>query len=103
MFVFEGIRIDEALRMYLEAFRLPGEAPVIQHLMEHFSDYWHVSTKVEIIDLYQAVTILVMFPVSITVVTANIHCANMAPDYYFVQPQFGYNEFEFSKIKTATP
>ncbi|XP_038060765.1 Golgi-specific brefeldin A-resistance guanine nucleotide exchange factor 1-like [Patiria miniata] len=41
LFGFEGTRIDEALRMYLEAFRLPGEAPVIQHLMEHFSDYWH--------------------------------------------------------------
>ncbi|XP_071808203.1 Golgi-specific brefeldin A-resistance guanine nucleotide exchange factor 1-like isoform X2 [Asterias amurensis] len=45
LFVFEGIRIDEALRMYLEAFRLPGEAPVIQHLMEHFSDYWHTSNN----------------------------------------------------------
>ena len=22
---------------------------------------------------------------------ANIHCAHMAPDYYFIQPQFGYN------------
>ena len=27
---------------------------------------------------------------------ANIHCANMAPDYYLVQPQFGYNELEWS-------
>ena len=31
---------------------------------------------------YHAVTILVMFPVSITVMNANIPCANMAPDYY---------------------
>ena len=55
------------------------------------------------IDLYHAVTILVMFPVSITVMKANIHCANMAPDYYFVQPQFGYYELEWIKIKMATP
>ena len=27
----------------------------------------------------------------------------MAPDYYFVQPQFGYNETEWIKIKIATP
>ena len=54
------------------------------------------------IDLYLAVTILVMFPVS-TVTDANIHCANMAPDYYFVQPQFGYNKLEWSKIKMNTP
>ena len=34
------------------------------------------------IDICHAVTILVMFPVSITVMNANIHCANMAPDYF---------------------
>ena len=34
---------------------------------------------------------------------ANIHCANMATEYYFVQPQFGYNELEWSKIKMGTP
>lgn len=43
-FNFEDTRIDEALRMYLETFRLPGEAPVIAHLFEHFADHWHVST-----------------------------------------------------------
>ena len=26
----------------------------------------------------------------------------MAPDYYFVQPQFAYNELEWSKIKMTT-
>jgi brefeldin A-resistance guanine nucleotide exchange factor 1 len=42
------MRIDEALRTFLETFRLPGEAPVIQHILEHFSegyfvsDAWHV-------------------------------------------------------------
>ncbi|XP_029377816.1 Golgi-specific brefeldin A-resistance guanine nucleotide exchange factor 1 isoform X2 [Echeneis naucrates] len=40
-FVFQGLRIDEALRLYLEAFRLPGEAPVIQRLLETFTDNWH--------------------------------------------------------------
>ncbi|CAB1312588.1 unnamed protein product, partial [Coregonus sp. 'balchen'] len=28
-FTFRGLRIDEALRLYLEAFRLPGEAPKV--------------------------------------------------------------------------
>ena len=42
-FHFEDLRIDEALRQYLEAFRLPGEAPVISLVMEHFADHWHVS------------------------------------------------------------
>lgn len=40
-FNFDGIRIDEALRMYLESFRLPGEAPVISYILEHFADHWH--------------------------------------------------------------
>ena len=31
----------------------------------------------------------------------DIHCANMAQDYYLVQPQFVYNELEWSKIKMA--
>lgn len=44
-FGFQGLRIDEALRLYLEAFRLPGEAPVIQRLLETFTDNWHVSQR----------------------------------------------------------
>lgn len=43
-FNFDNIRIDMALRQFLEIFRLPGEAPLIQSVMEHFADHWHVST-----------------------------------------------------------
>lgn len=42
-FDFTGVRIDVALRQYLETFRLPGEAPLIFLVMEHFADHWHVS------------------------------------------------------------
>lgn len=42
-FNFTDIRIDSALRLYLEAFRLPGEAPLIFKVMEHFSEHWHVN------------------------------------------------------------
>ncbi|EFX83626.1 hypothetical protein DAPPUDRAFT_47677, partial [Daphnia pulex] len=38
-FDFHSIRIDEALRYYLEAFRLPGEAPFISPLMKQFADH----------------------------------------------------------------
>lgn len=41
-FDFSNMRIDGALRIYLESFRLPGEAPLISLVMEHFSDHWHV-------------------------------------------------------------
>ena len=42
-FDFTATRIDKALRLYLETFRLPGEAPLIFLVMEHFADHWHVS------------------------------------------------------------
>ncbi|KAL1123464.1 hypothetical protein AAG570_002544 [Ranatra chinensis] len=40
-FDFTELRIDEALRLYLESFRLPGESPLISLVMEHFADHWH--------------------------------------------------------------
>ncbi|KAK5641442.1 hypothetical protein RI129_009989 [Pyrocoelia pectoralis] len=43
MFDFTDLRIDEALRLYLETFRLPGEAPLISLLLEHFAEHWHKS------------------------------------------------------------
>ncbi|KAM3913689.1 Golgi-specific brefeldin A-resistance guanine nucleotide exchange factor 1 isoform 5-T5 [Leptodactylus fuscus] len=42
-FQFQGLRVDEALRLYLEAFRLPGEAPVIHRLLEVFTEHWRSS------------------------------------------------------------
>jgi brefeldin A-resistance guanine nucleotide exchange factor 1 len=41
-FDFTATRIDKALRLYLETFRLPGEAPLIFLVMEHFADHWHL-------------------------------------------------------------
>ena len=41
-FVFKDIRLDEALRLYLESFRLPGEAPLISMVLEQFAHHWHV-------------------------------------------------------------
>ena len=43
-FDFTDMRIDEALRQYLETFRLPGESPLISLIMEHFAEHWHVSS-----------------------------------------------------------
>lgn len=40
-FNFNDTRLDEALRLYLETFRLPGEAPVISYIIEMFAEHWH--------------------------------------------------------------
>lgn len=42
-FDLRNTRIDQALRLYLESFRLPGEAPQISMLLEKFADHWHDS------------------------------------------------------------
>ena len=69
--------------------------PSAFNTQDHQLYVWHP------VYLYHAVTILVMFPVSIQVMNANIQCTNMAPDYYFVQPQFGYNDLEWIIVKMA--
>ncbi|OAA68348.1 guanine nucleotide exchange factor [Niveomyces insectorum RCEF 264] len=38
LFDFEGKRVDEALRTVLEAFRLPGESPLIERIISSFSE-----------------------------------------------------------------
>jgi hypothetical protein len=39
------MRVDEALRIYLSEFRLPGEAPLISSLLEHFAAHWRVRIR----------------------------------------------------------
>ncbi|KAJ4213439.1 GDP/GTP exchange factor for ARF [Fusarium solani] len=50
-FDFSGKRVDEALRQFLESFRLPGEAPLISTIVESFSDkYCSNDTTEEVAD-----------------------------------------------------
>ncbi|XP_020603212.1 Golgi-specific brefeldin A-resistance guanine nucleotide exchange factor 1-like [Orbicella faveolata] len=42
-FHFHDLRVDEALRSFLESYRLPGESPVIEHIMEFFSKQFYES------------------------------------------------------------
>ncbi|CAG4994635.1 unnamed protein product [Parnassius apollo] len=42
-FEYSQLRIDQALRLYLETFRLPGEAPLIFLVMEKFAERWHTT------------------------------------------------------------
>uniref|UniRef100_A0A915DUN0 SEC7 domain-containing protein n=1 Tax=Ditylenchus dipsaci TaxID=166011 RepID=A0A915DUN0_9BILA len=44
-FQFDNTRIDEALRRFLESFRLPGESAEISKIMQHFSEHWHKSNN----------------------------------------------------------
>ncbi|KFD71266.1 hypothetical protein M514_04892 [Trichuris suis] len=44
-FDFAGVRLDDALRQFLESFRLPGEAAEISMVIEHFADHWYESNQ----------------------------------------------------------
>ncbi|KAL7927303.1 hypothetical protein ACQKWADRAFT_276320 [Trichoderma austrokoningii] len=49
LFEFSGKRIDQALRVLLETFRLPGEAPLIAAVVESFSEkYYECNTTSEV-------------------------------------------------------
>ena len=41
-FSLVGIPLVDGLRSFLETFRLPGEAPVISLILEHFAVHWLV-------------------------------------------------------------
>jgi brefeldin A-resistance guanine nucleotide exchange factor 1 len=44
-FDFTGMRIDTAIRTYLETFRLPGEAQKINRIMESFGKHYHAQVR----------------------------------------------------------
>ena len=44
-FDFTSLTLDEALRVFLTSFRLPGEAPVIALIVEAFSQRWFDTFK----------------------------------------------------------
>jgi Sec7-like guanine-nucleotide exchange factor len=63
-FDFAGLRIDESLRLFLESFRLPGEAPIISLILEHFADHWHRLIS----KIFKALVTLATFTPNITII-----------------------------------
>lgn len=58
LFDFSGKRVDEALRVLLESFRLPGEAPLIERIVSSFSEKYFVNTPPDEVASRDAVYIL---------------------------------------------
>lgn len=44
-FRFEGIRIDEALRIFLMAFRMPTDSSIGEYMLEIFATRWHKANE----------------------------------------------------------
>lgn len=56
-FQFSGLRVDESLRVFLESFRLPGEAPLITLILEKFADHWQKCNDNQLADSDAAFTL----------------------------------------------
>lgn len=85
-FDFAGMRIDEAMRTFLDAFRLPGEPKVIDKLLEHFSaTYFAANPKT--IRSQQLVLKLVF---ATMMLNAEIHSENASggPSDYMTKSEF---------------
>lgn len=57
-FDFRGLRVDEALRQLLHAFRLPGESQLIERIVTEFSDQYYEKAQPEDIANKDAIYIL---------------------------------------------
>ncbi|KAI9759743.1 MAG: hypothetical protein M4579_002128 [Chaenotheca gracillima] len=58
LFSFEGKRVDQALRELLEAFRLPGESPLIERIVTSFSEKYCATSSMDGIADKDAVYVL---------------------------------------------
>ncbi|KAH8688058.1 hypothetical protein BGZ61DRAFT_452678 [Ilyonectria robusta] len=58
VFEFSGKRVDEALRLLLESFRLPGESPLISTIVERFAEKYSSDESVEEVANNDAVYVL---------------------------------------------
>jgi brefeldin A-resistance guanine nucleotide exchange factor 1 len=57
-FIFDGKRVDEALRELLESFRLPGESPLIERIVTSFAEHYCAGTMPEDVADKDAVYVL---------------------------------------------
>ena len=57
-FDFTDLRLDEALRILLNSFRLPGEAPLIERIVTEFADKYYSTSNTEDIADRDAIFVL---------------------------------------------
>ena len=62
-FDFTDKNIDEALRAFLATFRLPGEAQIIERIVERFSDHWHKTYEGERIVVDRDATFILSYSI----------------------------------------
>ena len=78
-FNFEDTRVDEALRAYMESFRMPGEAQKIERLMEVFSHRYCVCNPDMAAKLNSTDSVFIM-AFAIILLNTDLHTPNLKPE-----------------------
>lgn len=72
-FDFRGLRIDAALRMYLDAFRLPGEAQKIARILESFAESYYSQSP----DVFRSRDAAYVLAYSVIMLNTDLHNARV--------------------------
>lgn len=62
-FDFREKNIDEALRSFLATFRLPGEAQIIERIVERLADHWHHTYQGERVVVDRDATFILLYAI----------------------------------------
>lgn len=85
-FDFQGMEFDEAIRAFLQGFRLPGEAQKIDRIMEKFAErYCKCNTKV-----FTSADTAYVLAYSVIMLNTDAHNPMVKNKVYIV---LGYNSF----------
>lgn len=87
-FNFQGKRVDEALRAMLEAFRLPGEAPLIERIVSSFSEKYCAGSGIQDVADKDAVFIL---SYAIIILNTDQHNPNLKNEKRMTRDAFARN------------
>jgi golgi-specific brefeldin A-resistance guanine nucleotide exchange factor 1 len=88
LFDFSGKRVDEALRVLLETFRLPGEAPLIATIVEAFSEKYMADQSSSDVSHKDAVFILTY---AIIILNTDQHNPNLKSQKRMTYDDFARN------------
>lgn len=87
MMDFTGMNIDQAIRKFLQGFRLPGEAQKIDRMMEKFAERYCMQNK----DAFTSPDTAFVLGFSIIMLNTDLHNPNIREDKKMTKEEFVRN------------
>ena len=84
MMDFSGMHFDEAIRMFLSGFRLPGEAQKIDRMMEKFAERYYIQNR----DVFASADMAFILAFSTIMLQTNLHNPAIRDDKRMTKEQF---------------